>query len=202
MIHVENDESPKRIGRRTAAESLMTRQALLDAAVAIFSEKGLFGAKLSEIATRAGVTKGAIYSHFDSREDLLVEACRSALRSLKVMDYAKESPDALTFVKNVMRALLAPEGKTARQLNLEVHHAATRSKVMQDLLSKWHEDVFNRLKDRLSVKHASSEELFSVMHFLFLGVSHIDAFEDMGAGHDKILSLMNQFAEALVEGQA
>ena len=47
-----------------------TRNAILDAAAAVFDEYGFNGASLSDILAKAGVTKGALYFHFSSKEDL------------------------------------------------------------------------------------------------------------------------------------
>ncbi len=49
-----------------------TRAALLAAARAAFSENGYAGASLDDIATRAGFTKGALYGHFASKDDLFL----------------------------------------------------------------------------------------------------------------------------------
>ena len=45
----------------------------MDAAAKVIGKSGLVGATLQEIATAAGLTKGAVYSRFDSKEDLLIE---------------------------------------------------------------------------------------------------------------------------------
>lgn len=47
-----------------------TRNAILDAAAEVFDESGFNGASLSDILAKAGVTKGALYFHFSSKEDL------------------------------------------------------------------------------------------------------------------------------------
>jgi TetR/AcrR family transcriptional regulator len=47
-----------------------TRQALLDAALAEFAAKGLAGARVSEIAARAGVNKQLISYYFDGKDGL------------------------------------------------------------------------------------------------------------------------------------
>lgn len=47
-----------------------TRNAILDAAAEVFDERGFDGASLSDILARAGVTKGALYFHFSSKEEL------------------------------------------------------------------------------------------------------------------------------------
>lgn len=58
-------------GRRTQAERrASTRRALLDAARSLFAEKGYHGTAAEEIVRRAGVTRGALYHHFEDKKDL------------------------------------------------------------------------------------------------------------------------------------
>src|SRR5262249_40586210 len=49
-----------------------TRQRLVKAAVEAIAEKGLHATTLDEIAERAGLTKGAIYDNFRSKEELFL----------------------------------------------------------------------------------------------------------------------------------
>ena len=49
-----------------------TRSLLLDAAEEVFAEKGFMAASLDDIAHAAGYTKGAIYKHFTTKEDLFL----------------------------------------------------------------------------------------------------------------------------------
>lgn len=49
-----------------------TRSLLLDAAEDVFAEKGFTPATLDDIAHAAGYTKGAIYKHFATKEDLFL----------------------------------------------------------------------------------------------------------------------------------
>ena len=52
----------------------MTRERLLGEARRLFRERGYAATTLEQIAEAAGVTKGAIYGHFSSKEDLLISA--------------------------------------------------------------------------------------------------------------------------------
>lgn len=51
-----------------------TKERLLDAAIAVFRERGYDGTGVQEIARRAGLTTGAIYGHFRGKADLLFSA--------------------------------------------------------------------------------------------------------------------------------
>jgi AcrR family transcriptional regulator len=58
-------------GRRTQAQRrAATRGALLDAARSLFAEKGYHGTAAEEIVRRAGLTRGALYHHFEDKKDL------------------------------------------------------------------------------------------------------------------------------------
>ncbi len=59
------------MARRTPQEAEQTRQALLMAALEVFSERGAATATLKDVANHAGVTHGALYWHFKNRDALL-----------------------------------------------------------------------------------------------------------------------------------
>ncbi len=53
-------------------------QRILDAAVAVFAEKGFFSARIADIAERADVADGTVYLYFKSKEDILMTAINTA----------------------------------------------------------------------------------------------------------------------------
>lgn len=65
--------------RRTTAQGEATRRKILDAAGSLFGEVGYAEAKLGDIATRVGVTKGAVLRHFGSKEQLFVAAYKHVM---------------------------------------------------------------------------------------------------------------------------
>jgi AcrR family transcriptional regulator len=52
---------------------------ILDAAFAVFAERGLAAARLDDIAKRAGLSKGTIYLYFPNKEELFREVVRSTV---------------------------------------------------------------------------------------------------------------------------
>ena len=56
--------------RRTKQEAEATRSRILDTAERVFERSGVSGTSLHEIAKAAGVTRGAIYWHFENKADL------------------------------------------------------------------------------------------------------------------------------------
>jgi AcrR family transcriptional regulator len=65
---VTQQETPERLTREE--KKARTRAQLIDAAAAVFARRGYVAASLDEVAEEAGLTKGAVYSNFDSKEDL------------------------------------------------------------------------------------------------------------------------------------
>jgi AcrR family transcriptional regulator len=54
---------------------------ILDAAIAVFAEKGFAAARMEDIARRAGVTKGTIYLYFQGKEDVFKSLVRESIGS-------------------------------------------------------------------------------------------------------------------------
>jgi AcrR family transcriptional regulator len=60
----------------------MTRQALLQAARALFGERGYAATPLEEITSAANVTKGALYHHFDGKQELFAAVYEQVKREV------------------------------------------------------------------------------------------------------------------------
>ncbi|WCM56015.1 TetR/AcrR family transcriptional regulator [Microbacterium sp. EF45047] len=89
-----------------------TRTRLLDAAAQVFAELGLEGATVEAVCERAGFTRGAFYSNFDSKDELFlmlaarvgsarVAAVRERVHQM-VGDGALEDCDPVDLVQQVM----------------------------------------------------------------------------------------------------
>ena len=65
------DDSPKRLSR--SEKKQQTRQRLLEAAAGVFRRRGYQAATIEEITAEAGFSRGAFYSNFSSKEELVVE---------------------------------------------------------------------------------------------------------------------------------
>ncbi len=75
------------------AERIDSRQRILDAARAEFSEKGFDGARVDDIARRADVNKALIYYYFKSKDELLKDLLRQFLDDRKQQWASSLEPD-------------------------------------------------------------------------------------------------------------
>jgi AcrR family transcriptional regulator len=95
--------------RRPQAErSAQTRAALVSAARELFADKGFAATSRDEIAARAGVTRGALYHHFDSKTAVaaaVVVELESELVA-RVVDAAREGEDVRAQLHRGCRAYM------------------------------------------------------------------------------------------------
>ena len=108
-----------------------TRRKLLDAAAALVASRGAMATSLDAIADKAGLTKGAVYSNFASKEDLLFALVDEA--GLPVFDPHELFHPDRTLADNLERLgrRLAEELTTVSardwQLAVEILHFAQRN---------------------------------------------------------------------------
>jgi AcrR family transcriptional regulator len=82
--------SPRIDGRSRPHDIERTRGEILEAALAVFAEKGLSGARVDEIAALTHTTKPTIYYHFRSKEDLYTAVLEHAYGGMRDMERSLE----------------------------------------------------------------------------------------------------------------
>jgi len=70
------------------------RRAILDAALAEFLDRGVEGATLDAVCARVGVTKGSVYHHFASKEQMAVTLYGEAVGSIQAHVMSRISAEA------------------------------------------------------------------------------------------------------------
>jgi AcrR family transcriptional regulator len=137
-------ESSKRVveidGRRRRPWALASQDNLLNAAIEEIAAAGFERARLSDIAKRAGMTPGSVYTWFENKEDLFQAALQHALS-----DQLRKNQDALadagienSFLLQI--ASLVPRNHqdnaptNAQQLLIECYYAAWRDPKARDRL--------------------------------------------------------------------
>ena len=178
------------MARRTKEEAEVTRNSLLDAAQTVFYEKGVSGASLAEVAQAAGLTRGAIYWHFENKVDLFNAMLRrttlpfeQALEASE--DLSQHGGGALAAILDVLRLVLRSVDSnetTRRVFDIAIHKMecvgellAVRERRMQEA------QQFTLQMERL-LKQAALQQQLSLpisarsaahgVHAIFCGVLH------------------------------
>ena len=113
--------------RRTKEEAQETRNQILEAAEKAFYKRGIARTTLADIAELAGVTRGAIYWHFDNKAELvqaLLDSLQEPLDALSQASESEDEPDPLGCMRQLLVQLMhqmASDPKT-RRINEILHH--------------------------------------------------------------------------------
>ncbi|MFB6877425.1 ScbR family autoregulator-binding transcription factor [Streptomyces sp. NPDC056323] len=78
--------------------AIRTRQTILSAAAKVFEKNGYQAATITEILTEAGVTKGALYFHFQSKEELAQGVLGEQDQRLPVPDRACKTQEIVDII--------------------------------------------------------------------------------------------------------
>lgn len=101
--------------RRTQEDSQATRRKILESAQRLFTRRGYERTSLSDIAKYAGVTRGAIYWHFENKEELLVNLMDFMDKEKFSIDLFHDASDPdekdpLGKLKSCIRSMVDEEG--------------------------------------------------------------------------------------------
>jgi AcrR family transcriptional regulator len=135
-----------------------TRQRLVESALDVFAERGYHAATLSEIAARAGLTTGAVYSTFGSKKALLIAACTQGASDDDEVDAVMAHTGSLrealeSLVLDRARAGLTPAALRLLRLQVEVLKLGLREPEVLDAMStsgRQQLEALGRAMDRLA----------------------------------------------------
>ncbi len=124
--------------RRAPRDSEATRERLLDAAEALFADRGYHAVSMRDIAGRAKVNLAAAGYHFGSKENLFVEALSRRIRPLNARRLAdlsalesRKRPPTLSAILNAFARVMLEEAlsnpETGRRLNRLLSRAFAES---------------------------------------------------------------------------
>lgn len=112
-----------------------TRAALLSAAVEVFAERGYEGAGVAEIARRAGLTTGAIYSRYTGKAELLLDAIEQHMpEEISHLLRGGSGNESTVELLSAVGVHLVDETNPAEGLLLEAVVAARRSPDLAEMV--------------------------------------------------------------------
>jgi AcrR family transcriptional regulator len=128
-----------------------TRQRILEAAGRRFKDDGIDGAGVAALMSDAGLTNGAFYAHFASKEDLVANVLVDQLRTQR-HSFDAQPPDRAG-LEAIIRAYLSPEHRdqwadgcpSAALLDEIARRPATTRQVFTDELLGIADDIAARL---------------------------------------------------------
>lgn len=183
------------------------------AALELFAEKGFAAARIEEIARRAGLSKGALYLYFPTKEELFRAVVRDAvvpnIEAIRQSIAATHLPFA-----DLVRTLLPrfAEIVTALPLGAVAKMVIGESRNFPELARVWHDDVVLRAVGLLSGLIAEAQErgevrpgdprihAFSLMGPMLIGVLWRETFTPVGGAAIDLPAIARQHADTVLAG--
>lgn len=183
------------------------------AALELFAEKGFAAAKIEEIARRAGLSKGALYLYFPTKEALFRAVVRDAvvpnIETIRQGIAATDLPFA-----DMVRTLLPrfAEIVTALPLGAVAKMVIGESRNFPELARVWHDDVVLRAVSLLSGLIAEAQKrgevrpgdprihAFSLMGPMLIGILWRETFTPVGGAPVDLPAIARQHADTVLAG--
>lgn len=186
---------------------------IIAAALEVFTEKGFAGARIEEIARRAGISKGTLYLYFETKEEMFRAVVREVVApNVETVRAAFEAVD-MPFGE-MLRLFLArfagivttvPVGAVAKMVVGE-------SRNFPEIAKVWHDDVIQKavgllagLVERAQAKGEVREgdprtHAFSIMGPMLIGVLWRETFTPVGGATLDLPAIARQHAETVLGG--
>ncbi len=145
------------MGRIAGVPAAQTRERLLRAAADAFAERGYDGTRVAEIASAAGVSNGAMYAHFASKADLLVEALRTHGPQQLAELFATDPSRSITELLLVIGRRLVRCGDAQHHLTVEALVAARRDQAVARQMRDYIGERADWLADLMRAAQAGGE---------------------------------------------
>jgi AcrR family transcriptional regulator len=186
---------------------------IVGAAMAVFAEKGYAAARLDEIAARAGVSKGALYLYFETKEELfravVEQAIAPNMEGVRAMIAAHPGPigDLLRLVPDRIATLIEtlPLGGVLKMVIGEAGNFPELARVWHDRLVA---HALGALAEAVAAAQARGEvrpgdpRAFALQLIapLLLGVIWRETFVPVGAPPFDLPALARQHVETMLTG--
>jgi AcrR family transcriptional regulator len=186
---------------------------IVAAALLVFGEKGFAGAKIEEIARRAGVSKGTVYLYFEAKSDIFRAVVQQAISpniaALEAVVLQLDLPFA-----EMVRMLLPrfAELVTARPIGAVVKMVIGESRNFPELPRVWHDEVISKgiaLLSALVERGQRNGEIrpvepracaFSIMGPMLMGVLWREILLPIGGAEIDLPAIARQHAETILAG--
>jgi AcrR family transcriptional regulator len=186
---------------------------IVGAAFAVFAEKGFAAARLEEIAARAGVSKGALYLYFETKEELFRAVVEQAIApnilAVRAMIAAHPGPIAelLRLVPERIAVILEtlPVGGVVKMVIGEAGNFPELARVWHDRLVA---HALGALSDAVAAAQARGEVkpgdprafALQLVSPLLVGVIWRETFVPVGAAAFDLPALARQHVETMLSG--
>lgn len=186
---------------------------IVAAALEVFTEKGFAAARLEDIAARAGVSKGALYLYFETKQHLFEAVVREAvLPDIEAVERVATSGDIPFATLARMLVTRVAEFAGTSPLGAVAKMVIAESRNFPDLARVWHDQVVSRALGVLGgvIEQAQARgevrpgdpryHAFSIIGPLLMGVIWREVLQPAGGAPVDLRALAAQHVETALGG--
>ena len=116
------------------------RQQILEAAIACFARNGFHQTTMQDVYTECGLSPGAVYNYFKSKDDMVVAACfDSQEQNIALLEDLKAEQDTRTALQRLIATILSqvdiPGAREGIGMNLELWAEALHNPRVRALMA-------------------------------------------------------------------
>ncbi len=183
---------------RAASKGEMTRAAIVEAALALASHKGLEGLSIGAVAELAGMSKSGVFAHFGSRDELQISVIRAYHERFRqeVFEPAMREPRGLSRLAALFERWLRRFSSEMESGCLYISSAVEFDDqpgpvrdAVEAMVRDWHEALERAIHQAVAEGHLRSDtdtgQLLYELHGLILALHHDIRFLRASAAPDR-----------------
>ncbi len=188
---------------------------IVAAALEVFAEKGFAAARLDEIARRAGVSKGAVYLYFETKEDIfravVVQAIAPNVGAVRAMIAAHPGP-----LPDLLRSVAARMGQVIETTPIGgvLKMVVGEARNFPEIARVWHDELVSQALGALAGAIAAAQDrgevrpgdprayALQLISPILVAVLWRETFVPVGAEPFDLRALMVQHVDTILGGMA
>jgi AcrR family transcriptional regulator len=188
---------------------------IVAAALEVFAEKGFAAARLDEIARRAGVSKGAVYLYFETKEDIfravVVQAIAPNVGAVRAMIAAHPGP-----LPDLLRSVAARMGQVIETTPIGgvLKMVVGEARNFPEIARVWHDELVSQALGALAGAIAAAQDrgevrpgdprayALQLISPILVAVLWRETFVPVGAEPFDLRALLAQHVDTILGGMA
>jgi AcrR family transcriptional regulator len=200
--------TPSRTDGRSSDRRGTARERVLDAAAKVFASRGYHAATVDEIVQAADLTKGALYAHFSSKQELFIQLLEERIdRPVRALLQITETAGAQASTAGAIGsglATLLDQERDAVLLIFEFWAIAVREPEHAKRYEAWLASLTSALARALEARHQVTGVPLSFDSRLLasgvIGLAHGLAMRQLATGGRPGIELMGDMLDLLYDG--
>lgn len=151
--------------------NIKPRQKILAAADHLFNQKGIQATSLADISKEAVVSKGTLFYHFKSKDDLILEIATQYIKTVEAemvaqIENKKEEQTLSSLALQLINRVIAAKQRNRLHLYLieeSINRSPSIRTVLNELYSQWLKMITSAIEPMLGDRAAASAQVLLAM---------------------------------------